>query len=528
MSEGSPPRPDSTPAGAAAEITIRGGTGPAYADLDALRGAALALLVAAERLDDAAAHVAAVERAVRAGEGDSPATARAAHGALAPVLHGPASLRASAQRTWDLARALQAAAALYGEAEDRAEEVVRVLLSTGGVSLGERPLMAALGVLVAAHYALVTSTFDVGRRVLRGERVPTPGELAVARPAEDLMIFLGSIGRGLAPGRQGADPNPVPGAAGLVVAGVGGASVLVPALRRQPLRVTARLGSTTQGPAPAGAADVLSAVGALYPEGGGALGTVGVQRLERPDGSRAWVVAIPGTQTGGLGWGANPMDMATNLRLMAGAADDGTELVARALAQAGVRRGEPILLAGHSQGGMVAMALAGSASFAARYDVAAVLTAGSPVAAQVVPATTPVLHLEHRQDVVPALDGRPSPALPNRTTAIRDLQVSADLGDRTAARAPGPAHKLDTYVRTARVVSAAGAESVRAWEEAAGQVLGGPGTSAVRMEFTGTRVPLTPPLTPPLTRTPAPGPLPLPGLGARDGAGPLSASGSLR
>lgn len=494
MSEGSPPRPEvrpeAGPEATTAGITIRGGTGPAYADLDALRGAARALLEAAERLDDAAAQVAAAERTVRASEGESPATARATHGALAPVLHGPASLRASAERTRDLARALRAAAALYGEAEDRAEEVVRILLATGAASLGDRPAMAALGVLVAAHYALVTSTYDVGWRALRGERVPTLSELAVALPAEDLMIFLGSIGRGLAPGRQNASPNPVPGAAGLVVAGVGGASVLVPALRRRPLRVTARLGSTTRGPAPAGAADVLSAVGALYPEGGGALGTVGVQRLERPDGSRAWVVAIPGTQTGGLGWGANPMDMATNLRVMAGAADDGTELVARALAQAGVRRGEPILLAGHSQGGMVAMALAGSASFAARYDVAAVLTAGSPVAGQVVPPTTPVLHLEHRQDLVPALDGRPSPALSNRTTAVRDLRVSADPGDRIAARAPGSAHKLDTYVRTARVVSAAGAESVRAWEAAAGQVLGGTGTSAVRMEFTGTRAPL--------------------------------------
>ncbi len=233
---------------------------------------------------------------------------------------------------------------------------------------------------------------------------------------------------------------------------------------------------------------MLRDVGALCPAAGGAPGTVGVERVERADGSRAWVVAIPGTQDAtGLGWGRNPMDMGTNVRLMAGARDDGTELVVRAMAQAGVRPGEPVLLAGHSQGGMVAMALAGSAAFTGRYTVAAVLTAGSPVAGQAVPGSVPVLHLEHRQDLVPALDGSPSPEGANRTTAVRDLRASPDPADRLAGRDPGAAHGVGLYARTADIVSAAGAPSVRAWEGAAGTVLGGPGSTAVRLEFTGTR-----------------------------------------
>jgi pimeloyl-ACP methyl ester carboxylesterase len=193
-------------------------------------------------------------------------------------------------------------------------------------------------------------------------------------------------------------------------------------------------------------------------------------------------------QGAGLGFGADPMDMATNLRLMAGTADDGTTLVERALKQAGVGPGEPVLLAGHSQGGMVAMALAGSAAFTARYSVAAVLTAGSPTATFAADPAIPVLHLEHRQDLVPALDGRPAPVGRNRTSATRDLTASSDPADRLAGHDPGAAHQIDTYVRTAEAVSATGAPSVRDWEAAAQRVLGGPGTQAVRLEFTGTRL----------------------------------------
>ena len=468
-------------------ITIRGGAGAAFADLAELRGAAHALRLAAERLDVAAAHVAGAGRSVASDEHVAPATARAATAALAPLLHGPTSLRAAADRTRELARSLQAAADLYSAAEDRAHDAVRAALVAVGAVVGDNPLVTALAALGAARLAMLAGVLALGWRAAHGERPPNLKDLVIAAPTQDAMLLLGSVVRGLAPGHQLLDPTPVPGAAGLVVAGLTAGSLFDPDLRRRPLRVTARLGSTLR-PAPRDAADVLRDLGALYPEAGGTPGTIGVERLERADGSRAWVVAIPGTQAAtDLGAGPNPMDMGTNLRLMAGTADDGTELVVRALDRAGVRPGEPVLLAGHSQGGMVAMALAGSAAFRARYTVAAVLTAGSRVASQVVPSTTPVLHLEHRQDLVPALDGRPSPAGENRTTAVRDLRSSSDPADRLAGHDPGAAHRIATYARTAAAVSATGAPSVRAWEAAADRVLGGPGTRAVRLEFTGTR-----------------------------------------
>ncbi|WP_407345235.1 hypothetical protein [Pengzhenrongella phosphoraccumulans] len=517
--------PDPFPApGVARGITIRGGVGATFVDLTELRQAAHALRLAAERLDDAAAHVARAGREVADGVADevrtgaaslggdlsegvvsealvtARATAGAALAALHPLLVGSASLSAAADRTRDLARALQGAADVYGVAEDRAQDAVRATLVAVGSAAGDAPLATGIGVLVAARFAVLAGALAAGWRTIHGQRLPNPKDLVLAVPAEAAMALLGSFVRGLAPGRQLVAPLPVPAAAGLVVAGTAVASVVVPDLRPGRLRVTARPGAT-RGPAPRTAGDVLRDIGALYPARGGAPGTVGVERLERPDGTRAWVVAIPGTQDAtGLGWGRNPMDSGTNLALMAGARDDGTELVVRALEQAGVRPGEPVLLAGHSQGGMVAMALAGSAAFTARYSVAAVLTAGSPVAAQEVPGSIPVLHLEHRQDLVPALDGAPSPAGVNRTTAVRDLRASSDPVDLLAGHDPGAAHGVDTYARTADAVSSAGAPSVRAWEAAAGAVLGdadpsavpaGADHSAVRLEFTGTRVELS-------------------------------------
>ena len=528
VSDGSRPVPNPPPfpltfplPDVAAGITIRGGVGSTFADLTELRGAAHALRVAADRVDDAAAHVARAGRAIAdekvggvgasgSGGGSSWAngvgpgggapgdpvaetahlaavTARAALAAIHPLESGPTSLAAAAESARELARALQGAADLYGAAEDRAQDAVRAVLVAVGSAAGDAPLTTAVGVFVAARFAVLAGALAVGWRAVHGQRLPRPKDLVLAVPAEQVMALLGSFVRGLAPGRQLLGGAPVPGAARHVVAGSAALSLLVPDLRPGRLRVTARLGAT-RGPAPRSAADVLRDVGALYPTAGGPPGTVGVERVERPDGSRAWVVAIPGTQDAtGPGWGANPLDMGTNVRLMAGARDDGTELVVRALAQAGVRPGEPVLLAGHSQGGMVAMALAGSAAFTARYSVAAVLTAGSPVAAQVVPSSIPVLHLEHRQDLVPALDGAPSVEGVNRTTAVRDLQASSDPVDRVAGHDPGSAHRIDTYARTADAVSAAGAPSVHAWEAAAESVLGGADSTAVRLEFTGTR-----------------------------------------
>ena len=86
---------------------------------------------------------------------------------------------------------------------------------------------------------------------------------------------------------------------------------------------------------------------------------------------------------------------------------------------AGVRPGQPVLLVGHSQGGMAAAALL--AGHPAGADVTDVVTAGSPTA-QVpgFPAGAHVLSLEQLGDVVPQLDGAPNADSVEQTTVVFD------------------------------------------------------------------------------------------------------------
>jgi hypothetical protein len=144
-------------------------------------------------------------------------------------------------------------------------------------------------------------------------------------------------------------------------------------------------------------------------------GTIDVRKLSGPDGT-AWIVDLPGTSDWDLpGPFANPArahdpaDFGGDIRLMAGESTAYERGVVHALVTAGVGRDEPILLTGHSEGGMVAMAAAGM--LAGRgFTVRSVLTAGSPIATMPRPAGTGVLALENAADVVPHLDGQPNPA----------------------------------------------------------------------------------------------------------------------
>jgi len=284
----------------------------------------------------------------------------------------------------------------------------------------------------------------------------------------------------LMPGPQRFDPSPVREAARLADAVLG----LGP---DRPLTVVPAI-ETSHPSVPRDLGDVVDRLAALYPEVGGTPGTIRVEELDHLDGTRTWVVEIPGTQDTGIR-GTNPMDMATNLRLMAGLPNDGTALVTKALGQAGVGADEPILMVGHSQGGMVAMALAGSSTFASRYRVAAVATLGSPVANVSVPRSIQVLNLEHAEDFIPTTDGVPSPDEPNRTTVRRDLRKSSDPQDRLAGHLTPDAHRVGVYARSAAVVDDDADPFLDGWREAAAQVLGDGSATVTAREFTGVRSP---------------------------------------
>lgn len=191
----------------------------------------------------------------------------------------------------------------------------------------------------------------------------------------------------------------------------------------------------------------LSSVSALAPEGRGGVstsrylplwhntppGSVGglvhrIANLERwPDASLAvdavtgadgitrYVVELPGIRH--LGASADPQDLTGAVNAMAASATGYTRCVREALDAAGVPQGAHVLLVGHSQGGIVAMDLAGDPAFnGGRVKVTDVVAVGSPISTKQVAAGsgTRVFSVENVNDVVTHLDA--VSAAPNAPT----------------------------------------------------------------------------------------------------------------
>lgn len=227
---------------------------------------------------------------------------------------------------------------------------------------------------------------------------------------------------------------------------------------------------------PAGAGDLLAGIAALYPEAGAEPGGLEVRRVEQPNGATSWVVLIPGTQSFSPG-GVNPTDVATNLQEFVGAPSAMGLAVVATLAAARIGPDEPVLLAGHSQGGLVATRLAADPAFRRHYRVAGVLTAGSPVGHVRTPAGLAALHLEHATDVVPALDHARNPDTADRVTVAR-------AGTGSALQA----HAASAYARTGVLVDASSNPSVLAWHQQMRRVLGGAGATATRTVYSVQRL----------------------------------------
>ncbi|MBW0255503.1 GPI inositol-deacylase [Cellulomonas sp. PS-H5] len=203
-------------------------------------------------------------------------------------------------------------------------------------------------------------------------------------------------------------------------------------------------------------------------------GQVQIVRVAQPGGSSAWIVQIPGTQEWGAQRGDNPVDLTTNVRLMAGQSTHMQAQVQEAMRRAGVGPGEPVMLTGHSQGGITAAALASDPAFRSEFDVRSVVTGGSPIARFDIPSSVSVLSLEHDQDAVPMLEGRENPDRANWVTVERslprsDFTVQDPLSDRpaqtTVQPGVGPAHGTDVYSDTGRAVDASTHPSLQRWRD---------------------------------------------------------------
>lgn len=171
---------------------------------------------------------------------------------------------------------------------------------------------------------------------------------------------------------------------------------------------------------------------------------VRVVRVSHGDGPPTWIVEIPGTDFAG---GAHdPSDGGANLSLMRGH-DELMNAVLQAMRDSHVGAGERVLLTGHSQGGIAAMAVACDPEAQHRYNITHVLTAGSPVGHFHPPPGVHVLSIEHHQDPVPRLEGDRNPDRPDWTT------IGRDVGDQPGVDVnPFAAHHGALYAQTAGLI----------------------------------------------------------------------------
>ncbi len=173
-----------------------------------------------------------------------------------------------------------------------------------------------------------------------------------------------------------------------------------------------------------------------------------------PQGSQ-WIVQIPGTQA--LSGGSNPADFGTNLHLSGYQDAAMLDAVEEVLRSHGVGD-DPVMLVGHSQGGIAATNLAARTGPDA-VNITNVVTFGSPIAHVEVSEHVQVLALEHTNDIVPRVDGRADRDRFNVTTVRRDPG-----GSEVFDKVTGP-HDSAEYYDTAAMVDASTDPSITAFRE---------------------------------------------------------------
>jgi pimeloyl-ACP methyl ester carboxylesterase len=145
-------------------------------------------------------------------------------------------------------------------------------------------------------------------------------------------------------------------------------------------------------------------------------------------GAARYVVYIPGTQAWGPKTGTNPLDLTSNFSAISKTGFAGSErAVELAMKQAGIRADSQLLLVGHSQGGLVA------ANISTRYAGSKTLTFGAPIGQLGTALAADTLAVEHKNDPVPRLDGKPNPMATNWVTVRQDIPVNDPIAQHSMA-----------------------------------------------------------------------------------------------
>ena len=191
---------------------------------------------------------------------------------------------------------------------------------------------------------------------------------------------------------------------------------------------------------PTSVADLVSNLSALNGSTGAPQpdGAISLQRLTDDAGATRWIVYAPGTdQTDPLHGGDAVRDLSAIARNVAGLPSTYGEGITRAMRSAGVGADEPVLVVGHSLGGMTAVNLLQQHH---GYAITNVVTLGSPIAGHEIPADVQVLSLENADDVIPQILGERNSPAPNH--------VSVEFSEP----ATGFEHGLSHYLAGAEAV----------------------------------------------------------------------------
>lgn len=221
-----------------------------------------------------------------------------------------------------------------------------------------------------------------------------------------------------------------------------------------------------QTPPPRGLGDVIGGLQHRDDPGHGDHNNIDVRKVISADGKVSYIVDVPGTRVwnvpGDKTSSAN--DLGTNLDAMAGNPTVLEKGIQEALGRSHVGPHDPVMLVGHSQGGIVAARAANDFVSSGQYNVTHVITAGSPIGRIPVPDNVQVLSLENRNDIVPHLDASDNPDTANRTTVTFDHQTGTVQGNHRIA---------GNYSDIAKQLDNSNNPSVEAFKKSMGNFTGG-------------------------------------------------------
>lgn len=151
--------------------------------------------------------------------------------------------------------------------------------------------------------------------------------------------------------------------------------------------------------------DFLWQAGAVDTIGGAAQTVVDIAKIVHEDGTVTWIVTLPSTKD----WvvpsdqgATNDLDADLLLLALPGLQSQYEKAALDAMAQAGIGRGEPVLVTGWSLGGLLAGHLAETG--AGGYTYGGVVAAGSPIDQLSISADIPVIQVKHMRDLVHRTD----------------------------------------------------------------------------------------------------------------------------